>query len=287
MKSSWAGVLLLMVLAPAATLAGGADVARLNTEGNRLYARGEHEKALAKYVEALEEAKQAVPEQVPTLHYNMGNALYRLGRFEEAAREYAQAGAGKTGSLGNSAQYNEGNTRFAAEDYDGAADLYRKVLRSAPGRKDARHNLELALARQRMKERQENGKESPEGSRKDKKKQRQGQDQESGTQRQAGSENQGGQKGNTDARRQPGKERQGSPARQAPEGFGLGGEMAAAGDEGDNETDHEASRTRQAEIGREEAARLLKAMEQDERADLKEALRRPRRKRGRMRGHDW
>jgi Ca-activated chloride channel family protein len=124
--------------------------ARRNREANRLYGRKDYGQALSKY----EEASAAAPD-LPSLRYNIGNALYREGKYDAAAAEYSRALSKAGKSLAPAARYNLGNAHFQQQQYTEAVDAYRRVLEERPGDEAARHNLELALRALRQKEQEQ------------------------------------------------------------------------------------------------------------------------------------
>lgn len=258
---------LAVLLATAFVLAEDGEAARLNEEGNRLYGEGRFEEALARYAEGL-----ATEPDSRALHYNMGNALYRLGRVDEAVREYAAASreGGEAASLGTAAPFNEGTARLTAGDYEEAVKSLRDVLLQAPGDEDARHNLELALAR--LQEQQA---------------QQQSQDE---SQKQEGDQGEEGEGAEGDEERQQQEPSEGD--QQPPEGEKSPDEgappVAPQPQEGEpGQEPEEAPRPETAEeLSREEARRLLEALARDERADLKETLERPPAKK-RKATRDW
>lgn len=123
----------------------------LDTEtGNRLYRQGEFERAAAEYQRALERGERS-----PALHYNLGTALLRLGRYEEARQQLELATRAEGPDIRQRAHYNAGNTdlepAFAApatearrEQLQRAVAAYRDALRLDPADADAKWNLELA-----------------------------------------------------------------------------------------------------------------------------------------------
>ena len=56
-------------------------------QGNLLFGRGDFQGALLQYQEALKGAAETVKAKI---HYNLANTLTRLGRFEEAEKEYRE-----------------------------------------------------------------------------------------------------------------------------------------------------------------------------------------------------
>ncbi|MFQ5669741.1 MAG: tetratricopeptide repeat protein [Acidobacteriota bacterium] len=262
----------------AGTERGGAGdraaAARLNQEGNTLYAAGENEKALERYTRAMEKAAR-----LPEVRYNRGNALYRLGRLQEAGREYQAAESGE-GRLQRDARFNEGNALLAAGDYEGAARRFRQVLLEAPQDDDARRNLEISLSRAEAEQKQQNRMQetqSPsqeDGKDQDAQSSRQGESSEKPPSHDPQEQQQEGQK-----QRSPRKDSQGPP----PPGQADRPDAAA---EADAPEQAEPRAMSQEELGEEEARRLLQALSQDERSDLKEMMQRPPAKRHPS-GHDW
>jgi Ca-activated chloride channel family protein len=115
-------------------------------DANKKYANGKYEEALDLDARAAE----AAPSD-PTPVFNAGDALFRLDRDSDAAGAFSAVAAGRDvpRSLRAQALYNLGNTRYAAEDYPGAAAAYRGALALAPSDPDARRNLVLAVLREK------------------------------------------------------------------------------------------------------------------------------------------
>lgn len=113
--------------------------------GNEAYTVGDYYKAQI----AFREATLQKPDS-PLVHYNLGTALYRSGRFNEAVaafRESLSKHNGKPGATLSLAHiyYNLGNAQFKKGDLRRAIDAYRHSLRLNPDDADAQHNLTLAL----------------------------------------------------------------------------------------------------------------------------------------------
>ena len=134
-----APLLALALLAAAPGTAG-----RQKRSGNQLLVDGQYEEALTAYREGLAKA----PED-PELHINAGAALYRLTRSREAAEEFRRGQAlASDPAVRRAALYNEGTALLEAGDAAGAAARLRQVLLEDPEDDSARRNLEIALARQ-------------------------------------------------------------------------------------------------------------------------------------------
>lgn len=126
-----------------------ADVAK----GNEQMKAGKPAEAEKLYQKALGE----LPSN-PGVLYDLGAAHYAAAQvmppgpdrqklLETAAQELRLAGDAPDTGLRASAHYNLGNTLFAGQKYKDAIEEYKKALRLEPKREDARHNLELALAK--------------------------------------------------------------------------------------------------------------------------------------------
>ena len=125
-------------------------------EGNESYRRGEYEKAVNQYGEALVDDPDS-----PRLNFNMGNAHYKLGNLEEAVASWGrvQDGDGEPSRAAKVA-YNAGNAQFriaerqeadepqkALESYALAMAAYRRALGLDPADEDAKFNYEFARKR--------------------------------------------------------------------------------------------------------------------------------------------
>lgn len=119
--------------------------------GNRLYREGRFEEAVQAYQAALRDGNGS-----PQLRYNLGTALLRLGRHEEAEEQLRLALDDVDADLRQRAYYNLGNRYLeaarSAEDaqqqtqlLDAAVESYKRALRLRPDDSDAKWNLELAL----------------------------------------------------------------------------------------------------------------------------------------------
>ena len=81
--------------------------ARPINDGNKLFASGDYEGALKKYMEA----REAEPAN-PLLFYNIGTCQYKLGNYEEAKKELESAVRMPDKNLSSKAAYNLANTHF-------------------------------------------------------------------------------------------------------------------------------------------------------------------------------
>ncbi|MBL7923009.1 MAG: tetratricopeptide repeat protein [Bacteroidia bacterium] len=123
----------------------GAQISEISG-GNREYEKGRYRNAESSYRKALEkDARQY------TGNYNLGNALYRQGKFEEASQQYLNASAfNNQKETQAKSLYNMGNAFLKAEKYKESVESYKKALRINPGDEDARYNLSYALKKLRQ-----------------------------------------------------------------------------------------------------------------------------------------
>ncbi|MBX6365172.1 MAG: tetratricopeptide repeat protein, partial [Gemmatimonadetes bacterium] len=152
--------LVVLGLAGALVAFGIGDLER----GNRLYREGKYAEAVAAYEAALAGGKST-----PQLEYNLGTALLRLGRLEEAEQHLRAALRDVEPSLRQRALYNLGNRYLyaarapnAAPDQqqkllDAAVQQYQQALRLRPDDANAKWNLELALREQQKPQEQGGG----------------------------------------------------------------------------------------------------------------------------------
>ena len=121
-------------------------------EGNRLFAAGKYEEAAAKYNQALVDSPGS-----PLLHFNLGDARYKQGQYDEALAAFGRVPAGEDDpARAARVAYNAGNAKYrlgaAAEASDPKAALglygealaaYRRTMGAAPDDPDAKFNYEF------------------------------------------------------------------------------------------------------------------------------------------------
>ena len=112
--------------------------------GNAAYALGNYDAAHAAF-------QQATLENVdtPVAPYNLGTALYKKGRFNEAILAFQESLSRHSGQTEVPLHlavihYNLGNAQFKSGDLGRAIESYKQTLRLNPQDADAQHNLALA-----------------------------------------------------------------------------------------------------------------------------------------------
>jgi len=80
-----------------------------------------------------------------TAFYNLGTALYKNGRYQQAASAFRNAILNSNVPNEAAVYYNLGNVQFQLRDLKAAIESYKHSLRLNPNDVDAKHNLALAL----------------------------------------------------------------------------------------------------------------------------------------------
>jgi Ca-activated chloride channel family protein len=144
----WGGFVLTPLLsgrAAAETRASVADevalkAVRATAAARKAYSQGNHPEALARF----EEAARLRPQDVRA-RFNLADALYKQGKYEQAEAIYRELASDRRTGLASAAAFNLGDTLYQKQDYAGAVQAYRQVVRAKVTDEDARRNLELAL----------------------------------------------------------------------------------------------------------------------------------------------
>lgn len=122
-------------------------------DGVQAYEKGDYETALKFFIDA-----QLDDPDNPEILYNIGNAYYKLGDFESAYKNYAQALKSENRSLKQKATYNLGNSSFRKGALDEAVKHYESALALAPDDEQAKQNLEYVkklIEKQQTKQQQQ------------------------------------------------------------------------------------------------------------------------------------
>ena len=126
-----------------------ADVGGLMRQGNGLYNRGKYDKALSHYQMA-----EVLEPDATAIHFNLGNALFRLGKYQDAARELELVMIDKKPERRANGVYNIGNVAFKAGQLDQAIKAYTGALAINPNDRQAKQNLEFCLKKKQEQQNQ-------------------------------------------------------------------------------------------------------------------------------------
>ena len=157
MRRIYKSMIWVSVLALSAGAVSAQKAERKNVrEGNKLYESEKYTESEIAYRKSLEVNPRSTEGT-----YNLGNSLYKQGKFPEAAEQYQLiAGQGEKmvatpeGKARLSEVYhNMGNIFMQNKDYGKAVEVYKQSLRLNPKDDETRYNLALA---QKLLSKQEN-----------------------------------------------------------------------------------------------------------------------------------
>ncbi|HEY9124946.1 MAG TPA: tetratricopeptide repeat protein [Bacteroidales bacterium] len=124
----------------------------------KLVRKGNKEYTNKKFNEAEVDFRKALEEQgsyIPTATYNLGNALYRQNKFDEAVNAYTHAADAKIDKKDIAKAYhNLGNTYLQMQKFQESIDAYKKALRNNPNDMESKYNL--AVAQKLLKDKPQN-----------------------------------------------------------------------------------------------------------------------------------
>ncbi|MBE0676350.1 MAG: tetratricopeptide repeat protein [Bacteroidales bacterium] len=151
LSSHYVVILLLMLNSSAAD--GQSDRQHIR-EGNRDYRSGKFNESEISYRRATE-----IPKSSPDAWFNMGNAIYRQNRYDDAASTFEKNAALNEDELKRAnSYYNMGNALLSSQKIKESIDAYKKSLRLNPESLETKYNLTYAqdlLKQQEQQEQQE------------------------------------------------------------------------------------------------------------------------------------
>jgi Ca-activated chloride channel homolog len=120
-------------------------------EGDSFYEKKDFKNAEAAYKSALTQSPNSAQAK-----YNLGNALYKQGNLEEAAKQYSEIAENTAGNnLRSHANYNLGNSHYEKQEYEKSIAAYKAALRANPSDMQAKQNLAIAQKKQQQKQEKE------------------------------------------------------------------------------------------------------------------------------------
>lgn len=249
--------LLIVLLSVGIQSAFSQDGANYVRKGNKEFKKGNFYEAELEYRKAIQQEENSTKAQ-----FNLGDALFRQEKYDEALKNFG-ALSERTDAppeLKASSLYNLGNSFFKQQHYRESVEAYKQALRLEPGAKDIKYNLSAALRKLQQQENQQNqNKDQNQQQNKDQQNQDQkngggeGDDQKNQDQNQQGNKDQNNDKGQQQQQNQEqGKEQQNKDQSQQKQQQGNE-EQQKKNDKG-------------AAMSQEDAAQLLKALENQESA---------------------
>ena len=167
-----------------------------NKKGIKSYNSRKYDDSVKQFTEALVQRPDS-----PELKFNLGTALSLSGKKDEALSElHAAADSLKEKNLSAAAYFNAGNTLYSAGDYQGALEEYKKAVKLDQKSPDIRHNLDLAV--RKLKEAEQKKKDQQDGKQKDNKDKNQNQQDQQNKDSKNKNENQNDKQKNKNENRQ-------------------------------------------------------------------------------------
>lgn len=126
---------------------------------NTLIFRGNRSFDKQKYGEATSTFSEAVKKNEKDFgaHYNLGNSLYKIKKYDEAIAEYQKAQKNTNNKDEKAASYyNEGNAHLQNGDGEKAINAYKNALKFDPDNEAILKNLQIAKKKQKQKDNKQN-----------------------------------------------------------------------------------------------------------------------------------
>jgi len=144
-------------------------------KGNREYEKNKFSDSEISYRKAIDKNKQS-----PDAVFNVGDALYKQNKFEEAGKQFIENANQNDNKLKKSAGlFNLGNSMLKANKLQESIDAYKNSLKLRPDNKEAKYNLSYAqdLLKQQQQQQQQQQDKDKQDQNKDKNKKDQKKDQ--------------------------------------------------------------------------------------------------------------
>jgi Ca-activated chloride channel homolog len=171
-RSILTSLLFFMLMIISASLNAQADK-KLIRKGNREYEKNKFSDSEISYRKAVDNNKQS-----SDAVFNVGDALYKQNKFEEAGKQFVENANQNEDKLKKSAGlYNLGNSLLKANKLQESIDAYKNSLKLHPGNREAKYNLAYAQDLLKQQQEQKKQKQDKQDQNKDKKNEDQKKDQ--------------------------------------------------------------------------------------------------------------
>jgi len=231
---------------------------KMVNEGNKLFAEEKYDEANTKYRDAMLDAPDS-----PIIHFNIGDVQYKKHNYEEALKTYQKALSSDDITVQSKAYYNMGNTLYKLGKLPESILHYRKALELNPDDEDAKYNLEYVRAKLK------------DNSNKQQQQNPQQNQQKQDKQNQQGQQNKDQQKDSKDQKKQEQKKEDKQKQQQRQDGK----------KQDSDDQQQQQQRMEKKEISKQDAERILNALQKDEQDLLKKQ--RKVKARGAFHGKDW
>ena len=120
-------------------------------QGNKQYKEEVFDESEILYRKALEKEVESYSGE-----FNLGDALYKQDKFEDAARSFNKLAENQTDPIKLGELYhNLGNSLLKANQLETSIEAYKQALRNNPADDETRHNLAYALQMQQQQQQQQ------------------------------------------------------------------------------------------------------------------------------------
>nr|MBK9651595.1 tetratricopeptide repeat protein [Bacteroidota bacterium] len=167
-------IILLLILQINLEAQTNATERKLVREGNKKYIEKQFSDAETIYRKAMQTEHGS-----PTGTYNLGNALYRQKKYDEAVQQYPSTINSKANNESKAKAYhNLGNTYLEQQKYQESVDAYKQALKLNSKDEQTRYNYAYAKSKlvQQQQQQQQQNKDDKQQQKKDDKQQEQKQD---------------------------------------------------------------------------------------------------------------
>jgi Ca-activated chloride channel family protein len=138
-RSVFKSLLLCIFLIFSAILNAQTDK-NLIRKGNREYEKSKYSESEISYRKAVDKNKQS-----PDAVFNVGDALYKQNKFEEAGKQFIENADLSADKVKKSAGlFNLGNSLLKANKIEESIDAYKNSLKLRPNNREAKYNLSYA-----------------------------------------------------------------------------------------------------------------------------------------------
>jgi Ca-activated chloride channel family protein len=135
-------ILFILLISPSFIFAQSSK--KLIHDGNQKYEAKKYGEAELEYKKALEKNEHPFEG-----NYNLGNAYYQEGKFEQASQQYMNAAGTKAKNADDLSKtmHNLGNSYVKDKKYQEGIEAYKQALKLNPKDNDTRYNLAYAQAK--------------------------------------------------------------------------------------------------------------------------------------------